>query len=175
MAGPDANANLKSTDPAQTHVGQWIAAAADLLVYLRMHQLQPGLSARVSLMVGSVDTAEAVGSGMVPALATPRVLALMESAAVRAIADSLDLGTTTVGISAQITHSRPTPVGRMVEAEATLVTVAGRRLDFIASVVDGVSGTVVANATHSRVVVDVARFLRQLATPSEAATGGPSE
>jgi fluoroacetyl-CoA thioesterase len=139
-----------------------------------MRQLEPGLSARVSLIVGTVDTAEAVGSGIVPVLATPRVLALMESAAVRAIADFLELGMTTVGVSAQITHSRPTPVGRTVEAEAMLVAVDGRRLDFEVLVVDRVSGTEVASATHSRVVVDIDSFLRRLDNPPEVATGDPA-
>jgi fluoroacetyl-CoA thioesterase len=132
-----------------------------------MEQLRPGLSARVALTVGAVDTAQAVGSGIVPVLATPRVLALMEVAAVRAIAGSLEVGTTTVGVSAELTHSRPTPVGRVVEAQATLVAVAGRRLDFQVVVVDQADGTEIATATHGRVVVNLEDFLRSLANRSK--------
>jgi fluoroacetyl-CoA thioesterase len=131
-------------------------------VFVELHLLRPGVSAQVSLEVSAVDTAEAVGSGNVPALATPRVLALMEMAAVQAVADALEAGTTTVGISAQLSHSRPTPVGRVVDATATLVAVVGRRLDFEVLVVDRVSGAEVATATHSRLVVDTENFLRKL-------------
>ena len=135
-----------------------------------MQHLEPGLTARVSLTVGSRDTALAVGSGIVPALATPTVLALMESAAVRAIADSLELGTTTVGVSAQLHTPRPTPIGELVEAEATLVAVNGRRLEFRVVVVEQISGAEIATATHSRVVVDIETFLRRLGAPSESPT-----
>ena len=133
-----------------------------------MQLLQPGVSAQVSLQVSALDTAEAVGSGNVPALATPRVLALMERAAVQVVAGALEAGTTSVGISVRLSHSRPTPVGKVVEATATLVAVVGRRLDFEVIVVDRASGTEVATATHSRLVVDTEGFLRKLNdSPSE--------
>jgi fluoroacetyl-CoA thioesterase len=124
--------------------------------------LRPGASAQVSLLVSAVDTAEAVGSGSVPALATPRVLELMERAAVQAVAGALEAGTTSVGISVGLSHSRATPVGNVVEATATLIAVDGRRLDFEVLVVDQASGAEVAKATHSRLVVDTESFLRKL-------------
>src|SRR5262245_3351306 len=85
---------------------------------LSLMDLQPGLSARVELTVTDADTAQAVGSGDVPVLGTPRVLALMEAATVAATAARLASGTTTVGTHVEVAHRTPTPVGRTVVAEA---------------------------------------------------------
>jgi predicted thioesterase len=101
-------------------------------------------------------TAVRVGSGDVPVLATPEVLALAERAAVAAVAGRLPPDATTVGTAVELTHSAPTPVGGMVTATARLDTVEGRRLRFTVSVRDA-SGEVAA-AVHTRVVVDRARF-----------------
>lgn len=125
--------------------------------------VEPGRTARVSLTVGDADTAIAMGSGSVPALATPRVLALMESAAVAAIAEALDPGQTTVGVSAELSHSAPTPIGGQVEAEAKVTAVDGRQLDFAITVVDQATGSKVAEGRHRRIVVDYERFVQRLA------------
>lgn len=125
--------------------------------------VQPGRTARVSLTVGDSDTAIAMGSGSVPALATPRVLALMESAAVAAIAGALDPGQTTVGVSAELTHSAATPIGGHVDAEAEVTAVDGRQLDFAITVVDQATGSKVAEGRHRRIVVDYERFVQRLA------------
>ena len=83
-----------------------------------------------SIVVADSDTATAMGSGDVPVLATPRLLALAEAAAVAAITPGLDPGLTSVGTSAALEHKRPSPVGAEVEVEAELTEVDGRRLVF---------------------------------------------
>jgi predicted thioesterase len=90
------------------------------------------------------------------------VLALMEKAAVQAIALSLDSGQTTVGVSAELTHSAATPIGGRVEAEARVTAVNGRQIDFMIKVTDQATGNEVAKGLHRRMVVDYARFVRQL-------------
>ena len=55
--------------------------------------LQPGLSATVIVAVTEDDTAIALGSGTVPVLGTPRLLALCEQAASDAVASELEAGT----------------------------------------------------------------------------------
>ena len=122
--------------------------------------MQPGLAASVELRVGRADTAEALRSGDVPVLGTPRLLALIEEAAVKAVAGHLESGQTTVGVSAELEHLAPTAVGRMVTADARLTAVDGSKLDFVATVSDGAAE--VARATHRRVVVDRERFLTRL-------------
>src|SRR5947207_2067990 len=70
------------------------------------------------------------GSGDVPVLATPRLLALAEAATVAAIAPHLAPGMTSVGTSASLEHRRASPVGTKLVVEAELTEVDGRRLVF---------------------------------------------
>jgi predicted thioesterase len=121
--------------------------------------LTAGLAARVELTVTDADTAQAVGSGDVPVLGTPRVLALVEAATVAATATRLPAGATTVGGRVELEHSAPTPVGRTVVAEARLAKVDGRRLTFEVAVTDG--GTPVASGRIERLLVDRQRFLEK--------------
>jgi fluoroacetyl-CoA thioesterase len=119
--------------------------------------LAPGLSASVTLEVEESDTATAVGSGDVPVLATPRVVALAEQASIEALAGVLKHGQTSVGYEVQLAHLSPTPVGGKVTAEATLETVEGRRLTFRVSVTD--ARGLVAAGRVTRVVVIRDRFI----------------
>jgi predicted thioesterase len=119
--------------------------------------LQPGLAAEVRAAVTESDTAIAFGSGDVPVLGTPRVIALCEEAAIKALDMALDPGTTSVGMRIQLDHVAPTAVGHKVRAEATLERVEGRRLTFSVSVHD--ERGLVAVGKVTRVVVDVERFL----------------
>jgi predicted thioesterase len=119
--------------------------------------LRPGLTACVELTVTEADTAIALGSGDVPVLATPRVLALLEEATVAATAGSLPAGATSVGPRVELAHLSATPVGRTVAADATLSTVDGRRLAFAVEVHDG--EVLAARGVVERVVVDRERFV----------------
>jgi fluoroacetyl-CoA thioesterase len=92
--------------------------------------LAPGLLSFVRIVVADTDTAIAMGSGDVPVLGTPRLLALAEAAAVAAIRPSLEPGLTSVGTSAVLEHKQPSPVGAEVVVEAELTEVHGRRLVF---------------------------------------------
>ena len=120
---------------------------------------EPGTSAEVELTVAEADTAEAMGSGDVPVLATPRVVALCEAASMAAVRDTLGPGETTVGHSVQLDHVAPTRVGRRVRAEATLMKVEGRRLTFNVSVND--ARGLVAVGKITRVLVNTDRFLEK--------------
>ena len=121
--------------------------------------LHPGLSAEVELTVTDADTALAIGSGTVPVLATPRVVALCEETSVKAVENDLTPGTTTVGMRVQLDHLAPTPVGQTVSCEATLESMAGRRVTFTVSVND--ARELVAAGKITRVIVDTDRFLEK--------------
>jgi len=127
--------------------------------------LQPGLRAAFWYVVTEADTAAAVGSGEVPVLATPRVLALAERATVAAVAGALEAGTTTVGTRVELDHLAPSPVGAEVAVWAVLERVEGRRLVFTIRLLDG--DRPVARGLVTRVVVDAAAFVRD-------AGGGPT-
>ena len=112
--------------------------------------------------VTNTDTAAALGSGDVPVLATPRLIAWMEAATVRAAAAFLGTGQTTVGTAIQIEHRRATPVGGSVEITATPPPAApSRRLTFDVQAIDG-SGQIVAAGQIDRAIVDRHRFLRSV-------------
>jgi fluoroacetyl-CoA thioesterase len=122
-------------------------------------ELQPGLSARVELVVTDADTAQAIGSGDVPVLATPRVVALAEAATVAATAGYLAGGSTSVGTRVELEHQAATAVGRRVTVLATLAKVDGRRLVFDVVVREGEDQ--VAEGRVERVIVDRQRFVER--------------
>jgi fluoroacetyl-CoA thioesterase len=129
--------------------------------------LEPGLRAAFRYTVTEADTAVALGSGEVPVLATPRVLALAERATVAAVADALAAGATTVGTRVPLDHLAPSPIGAEVEVTAVLERVTGRRLEFAVRVAGG--DQPVARGRVIRVVVDAAGFLRQAGADAGAA------
>ncbi|WP_426511010.1 thioesterase family protein [Dactylosporangium sp. McL0621] len=116
-----------------------------------------GAVTRVELTVTDADTAQAMGSGDVPVLATPRVLALAEAATVGATASRLPPGYTTVGTRVDLEHRAATPIGGRVVAEARLAKADGRRLMFEIVVRD--AHQVVAEGRVERILVERARFL----------------
>ena len=122
-------------------------------------QLATGAVGRVETTVTEADTAQTLGSGDVPVLGTPRIVALVEAATVVATAGRLDSGLTTVGTRVELDHRSATPVGRRVTATATLTTVEGRRLVFEVTVTDG--ETVAATGRIERAIVDRHRFLER--------------
>jgi predicted thioesterase len=133
--------------------------AIDHLAYRKRMPPAPGLSASLTHVVEETDTALAVGSGDVPVLATPRLIALAEAASVEALADELAPGMTTVGYEVQLAHLAPTPVGGKVTIEATLENVESRRLTFRVSVND--TRGLVAAGKVTRVIVVRDRFIER--------------
>jgi fluoroacetyl-CoA thioesterase len=111
------------------------------------------------MRVTDADTAIAVGSGDVPVLATPRLIALAEQATVEAVANALDPGTTTVGYQVQLSHTSPTLVGHEVTADAILENIEGRRLTFRIAARD--SRGLVGAGRVMRVVVVRDRFMEK--------------
>jgi predicted thioesterase len=130
--------------------------------------LAPGLSATVTLRVGVEDTAIALGSGEVPVLGTPRLVALCEEASCRALDGHLGTGRTSVASRIQFDHLAPVAVGNEVTAEATVERVEGRRLIFTVSVrlsSEGQAGLVGAGRL-TRVLVTTAKFIAKAGPPS---------
>ena len=137
-------------------------------------ELAPGLLAELRVVVTEADTAITAGSGDVPVLATPRLLALAEAASVAAIEPHLAAEMTSVGTAASLEHRRASPVGAEIVVEAELTEVAGRRLVFSFIVRHSPSGPgaeggpeaeedlVVGAGTLERVVVDREKFLARL-------------
>ena len=118
--------------------------------------LHPGLNAETRLTVADEHTAPHVGSGVVPVLATPVMVNMMEAAALAAVEPHLPAGYQTLGTLLQVEHVAATPVGMGVRVTATLSAVDGRRLRFDLDAHD--ERERIGGGVHERVVVNVARF-----------------
>jgi fluoroacetyl-CoA thioesterase len=95
-----------------------------------------------------------------PVFATPVMIMVMENAALNAIKAYLDPGESAVGTSVNIRHVAATPVGRVVTGEAEVTKVDGRRIDFAVRATEGTKE--IGVGSHSRAVVDVAKFAQRL-------------
>ena len=126
-----------------------------------------GLRGTVTAVVGEADTAAALGSGEVPVLGTPRLLALAEAASMAAVAPQLEPGQTTVGTAIAVEHRRPSPLGSSIEVQAELTEVDDRRLGFMFIAYGPGEGesAVIGAGTIERVVVDRDRFVARAQTP----------
>ena len=122
--------------------------------------LEVGLKYESRMTVGAENTALVLGSGDMEVLATPAMVALMENAAMMAVADCLPEGSTTVGIEISTSHLKASAVGANVVAEATLEEVDGRRLVFSLKAWD--DADVIGEGKHTRFIVDRERFLSKL-------------
>jgi predicted thioesterase len=85
---------------------------------------------------------------------------LAEQAAVHALQPFLPLGTTTVGMGLALKHLAASPVGHNVSAEAVVVSVEGRRLEFKVVVYD--EREKIGEGSHERFVVDAEGFMNKL-------------
>jgi len=123
---------------------------------------QVGSTAEFVHEVTDADTAIALGSGDVPVLATPRLLAMAEDATVRAVAPWVRGPTTSVGTRIEFDHVHATPVGYKVAVRAVLVHTDGRRLQFEVTAEHPADRRVVGHGRVTRVVVDRDVFLGRL-------------
>ena len=105
------------------------------------------------------NTALAMGSGSLPVLATPALVAMMEHAAVNALKGRLPEGIDSVGVAICVEHLAASPVGMTVRAEAVLTASDGRSYDFAIEAYDAKG--LVGRATHRRATVKVDKFLQR--------------
>ena len=119
-----------------------------------------GTDANATFTVGDDDTAIAMGSGDVPVLGTPRLLAWCEQVTVDALGPGLDDGSTSVGYRIRLDHLTPTTVGDEVLIRAEVTEVDGRQVTLAVTARD--SSGEAASGTVTRVVVDRQRFLDRL-------------
>lgn len=122
--------------------------------------MESGLSHTSTMRVIAEVTAEYIGSGDLAVLATPAMCALMENAAMMAVAPQMEEGQTTVGTALNIEHLRATKVGEVVTATAVLTEVNGRELKFNIAARDAVG--IIGEGTHTRFIVNREKFMAKL-------------
>jgi fluoroacetyl-CoA thioesterase len=127
--------------------------------------MRPGDTATLSFTVAPQDTAQALGSGDLPVLGTPRLLAWCEAASCAVLTPSLGPGQTSVGTRVQLEHVSASAVGATIEVGATLRYVDGRlvRFEVVARELrTDDADQVVGHGEVTRVLVDRERFLSRL-------------
>lgn len=122
--------------------------------------LTVGLKGRAETVVTEKNTAAAVGSGTLPVFATPMMVALMEQAAVNALAGRLEEGQGSVGTRMEVSHDSASPVGMAVRAEAELTNLEGRALTFTVSAFDGAG--LIGKGVHTRFLIQDEKFMRKV-------------
>jgi predicted thioesterase len=126
--------------------------------------IEPGLVGVVEVVVQAADTADALGNKGVHVLATPRLVALLELAAIRAVEAHLPSGAGTVGTRIDVRHLAATPVGMRATIRATLREVDGRR--FVFDIEGRDEADRIVEGTHERFQIDQAKFLARIAAKS---------
>ena len=122
--------------------------------------LEIGLKHTSELTVTDDVTAIKMGSGDMPVLATPAMMALMENAAMLAVADELPEGCTTVGGHIESSHLKPSKLGEQVKAIAEVAKVDGKKIEFKVSAYCG--ETLLGEGTHLRFIVNREKFMSKL-------------
>lgn len=122
--------------------------------------VEKGLKSESRTVVSAENVAATMGSGDMQVFATPAMVALMENAAMNAVAGVLEPGASTVGVEMSVSHVKASPVGAEVMASAVLTEVDGRKLTFEVRAWDD-KGTI-GEGRHVRFIVDRERFLAKL-------------
>ncbi len=130
-----------------------------------MSEISLGTSGQASVIVDESNTADVIGSGLLPVFATPMMIALMEKAASNAVAIFLDEEQTTVGTMINVTHDAASPLGARITASARVIAVERRRIDFAVEAREGEK--VIGKGTHSRFIVNSKQFLSKIYLSSE--------
>lgn len=119
-------------------------------------RITPGLKGSATLVVGPEHTAAKVGSGVIPVLATPVMINVIEAAALAACEHLLPQGHQSLGIRLDVRHIAATPVGMKITAHAQITKIEGRTISFAVAVND--EKELIGDGVHERVVVNVVRF-----------------
>lgn len=122
--------------------------------------VEVGLNHTSELTVTDAVTAIRMGSGDMPVLATPAMMALMENAAMLTVRDELPEGSTTVGGYIESSHLKPSRVGDVITAVAEVTKVEGKKISFRIAAYSG--ATLLGEGTHLRFIVDREKFMSRL-------------
>ena len=120
----------------------------------------PGLTGNSEMIVENDDLVSQLGSIDVDVLSTPRLVQLIETAAVKAIQGLIPSDQLSLGTHVKIKHLSPTPLGMKVVAHALLKGVDKNRLIFLVDAYDEMEK--VAEGEHERVLVSKERFLQKV-------------
>jgi fluoroacetyl-CoA thioesterase len=128
-----------------------------------MKQIPLGAKGSFTLLVQPEHLANRFKDAMLPPVfATPVMIMVMENAALNAIKAYLEPGESAVGTAVNVRHLAATPIGRVVLGEAEVVRVDGRQIEFTVRAAEGEKQ--IGVGSHSRAVIDIAKFMQRLGT-----------
>jgi len=120
----------------------------------------PGLIGKSEMIVKEEDLVSRLGEVAVNVLSTPRLIQLLEEAAIEAIHEFIPKEKVSLGTEVKIKHLSPTPLGMKVTANAILNRVDKKRLYFLVDAFDELEK--VAEGEHERVLVSKDQFLQKV-------------
>jgi predicted thioesterase len=120
----------------------------------------PGLTGKCEMIVKEEDLVSQLGNVPVDVLSTPRLIQLLETAAMEAIRDHMPGDQVSLGTEIRIRHLSATPLGMKVTANALLKGVDKNRLLFLVDAYD--EKEKVAEGEHERILVSKERFLQKV-------------
>jgi predicted thioesterase len=123
-------------------------------------EMIPGLTGTSEMVVKKEDLVSQLGDIKVDVLSTPRLIQLLEAAAIEAIQGYLSSDQLTLGTEVKIKHLSPTPLGMKVTAHALLKEIDRNRLLFVVNAYDETDK--VAEGEHERILVSKERFLQKV-------------
>ena len=118
--------------------------------------LEVGIKGQRETIVTKENTAAGIGSGSLEVFSTPIMILLMEESCFMSVADKLDEGFTTVGISVDVKHLSATPLGMKIVVKSELTKVDGRALTFKVEAYD--EKGLIGEGIHERFIVNNEKF-----------------
>lgn len=115
-----------------------------------------GLTSVRESLVTEKNTALALKSGSLKVLATPEMIRLLEETSAELVEKNLPRELTSVGISLEVKHTAPTPVGMKFRAEVKIVSIDGRKIVLEVATFD--ERGQIGNGIHERFIVDKEKF-----------------
>jgi predicted thioesterase len=123
-------------------------------------EMVPGLIGKSEMVVREEDLVSKLGGIAVDVLSTPRLIQLLEAAAILAIQEYMASDQLSLGTQVKIKHLSPTPLGMKVTAHALLKEVDNNRLFFLVDAYD--EKDKVAEGEHERILVSKEWFVQRV-------------
>ena len=120
------------------------------------------------LLVTSEVAIDFLGTESARVLSTPQLIGHLEMTARNSIKPLLDTGHDSVGTQVHVAHLAATPMGMNVTFRSEVLSADDRRVNFKVEAFD--EKEKIAEGTHERAIVNVARFATRVA--AKAATAG---
>jgi len=133
----------------------------------RMAEIQARLKREENLLVTNDVAIDFVDLEAARVLSTPQLIGHLELVARNLLKQQIEAGNDSVGSEVHFRHLAATPVGMRVRLLAEVTAVDGRRVRFRLEAF--AEREKIAEGTHERVIIDVARFAARM----QAKAAGP--